>query len=183
MASESKRIRDELYGRYWQKFENSGLILPTKSTSSAYGKFVTAPAIGVPKWLGIVATISLLSKSYEARGCVEILIEYPTSTAYKSSPYDYNRDAFHKLYNEKQTITDKLNLNLDSDKDFKWMEWGLKPQLKKPNAKPRARISCFKYFNSKEESDWHEHYPWFIETIAKFDDVFTPRLKNMNIPL
>ncbi len=178
MANESKRIRDEFYEYYWQKFENSGLILPTKSTSSAYGKFVTAPAIGVPKWLGIVATISLLSKSYEARGCVEILIEYPPSKAYKLGPYDYNRDAFHKLHDEKPEITNELNLDVEID----WMEWGLNPQLKKPNAKPRARISCFKYFNSKEESDWHEHYPWFIETIAKFDDVFTPRLKNMNIP-
>ncbi len=178
MASESKRIRDEFYEYYWQKFENSGLILPTKSTSSAYGKFVTAPAIGVPKWLGIVATISLLSKSYEARGCVEILIEYPTSTAYKLSPYDYNRDAFHKLKNEEPEITDKLNL--DSDVKFYWWPKGQYPR--KNSIKPRARISCFKFFNSKEESDWHEHYPWFIETIAKFDDVFTPHLKNMNIP-
>ncbi len=171
----------ELYQYYWQEFDKrmkkNGSTLSMSPTTSKrkYGrKFISDPTIIAPKGLFIVATISLLAKEYEARGCVEVLIEYPTSPAYRNLKIDYNREAFKQLKDDEPAIKDDLG----DDLKLVWMPRGERPR--KNSKKPRARISCFKFFNSKEEKNWHEHYPWFIETIGKFDAVFTHRLNEIH---
>ncbi len=174
MTQERQKMPDDIYTSYWQAFENhlknndSKLSMMLNTAKKDYGRTF----FHVAKGLDIVATITL-GKEGEARGCVEVLLEYIGDEDYKNGEDDYNRDAFHELEKDEKAIENSLG----DDLKLVWMERGEFPRSKKP----RARISCFKDFNSNEAADWHEHYPWFIETIEKFDDVFTHRLKKIEL--
>ncbi len=162
--------RDKRYNYYWEKFgEYSKLPMskPRGKKGRRNGRIFFEASDG----LTIVAIPSLgkRNKKVKIKCSVEVLIEYLDS---KNSDIDYNREAFEQLKNDEPAIKDGVDDNLE----LNWLDYGEQGDAK------RAKISCIKYFDSNQEEDWHEHYPWFIETIEKFKDIFAKRLKNIELP-
>ncbi len=162
--------RDKRYNYYWEKFgEYSKLPMskPRGKKGRRNGRIFFEASDG----LTIVAIPSLgrRDKKSELKCCVEVLIEY-SDIVYRNSNIDCNKEAFKRLHDDREAIENEL------DKlELKWLECGEQEDAK------RAKISCCKVFDSNQEEDWHEHYPWFIETIKAFDRVFTHRLEKIKL--
>ncbi len=169
----TNNARDKRYNYYWGKFEehlkNKDLKLPM---SNLKGRRNGRTFFEASDGLTIVAIPSLgkINEKDKTKCSVEVLIEYPDSFANKNSNIDYNREAFKQLHDNIDEIERDIGLKLC------WLPHGENKKAK------RAKISCIKYFDSNQKEDWHEHYPWFIETIGKFKDVFTERLKKIELP-
>ncbi len=152
---------NDLYDYYWEKFEKYSKLPMENLRGRKNGRTF----FKVFKGLTIVAipTLNNLDKKSKIRCCVEILIEYPTSSV------DKNREAFKQLHDYKEEIENDIGVNLC------WLPHGEQGTAK------RAKISCCKVFDSNQEDDWQEHYPWFIETIKAFNRVFTHRLEKIKL--
>ena len=170
----TNNARDKRYNYYWGKFEehlkNKGLKLPM---SNLKGRRNGRAFFKASEGLTIFAIPSLgkMNEKDKTKCSVEVLIEYPDSFSNKNSNIDYNREAFKQLKNDEPVIKDGFDGNLE----LNWLDYGENKKAK------RAKISCIKYFDSNQEEDWHEHYPWFIETIKSFDRVFTHRLEKIKL--
>ena len=184
MTNEKKEPAPKFCKRFWAGFrphlDNADLlnrILQNKIETQRRSIFIEKQYYGrrffyIREGVEIVGTVSV----QEERLCVEILLEYIGDDDYKISDYDYNRDFFNEMKLQEDEIKDALG----SDLELCWMERGA--QLREDSEKPRARISCFKNFNPQEEADWENQYKWIIETVEKFDNAFTERLRNVELP-
>ena len=145
----------DMYYRYWHQLikymQDRGSILNPHSPRKEYGlRFIHVLA-----GIYIVATIGVGKK----RNGVEILLE--------NSSRESNKAFFNLLEQDKEAIETELDLNLD-------LEW-----LETPD-QIRSRIAVYKDADPTDENDWADQHAWFKETIEKFDNVFTNRIRKLD---
>ncbi len=154
----------ETYGCFFTQLanhlENNGSTRRIKNPKPQY--YYDIPIFGG----GIAIALTLVGKRH--RIGVEICLRNPN-----------HKEFFNKLYEDEDVragIEDELGLvlNLEEDLELEWFKYGRKKKSMK-----KASISYEAKFNPLDEADWQRQFTWFEETIAKFDKVFTPRLKEI----
>ena len=80
----------------------------------------------------------------------------------------YNKEIFNQLQKDEQAIKQELGVDISIPFDGREL-----PRCK------RGRIVYKQPFYLMDKTEWDEECKWFKDMIAKFDEVFTPRLEKI----